>query len=170
MLAPCPRPALSAPHLPRPFDSVTLMVLAAGGMTMRAGYRSSVDIDWAGFDPWRVQAVRHRLVEHPLLQPDPLIDLGKRLERQGRVRTHSNDAEPGTPFNAAPRLHPHRRPAGETLQRIRSAVERIGLHMSSRHIAPFRQVLDELKPRIDRVRSRHVLPRWLDLRHLAEPR
>ncbi len=80
-----------------------------------------VEVDWPSFDPWRIQPVRHRLMEHPLLQPDQLVELGKRLEVDGRVRTHSNVAQAGTPFNSAPRLHPNRMSAADTLQRIRDA-------------------------------------------------
>lgn len=80
-----------------------------------------LDVDWGAFAPWRIQAVRHRLAHHPLLQPAALIELGGRLESRGRVRTHSNAVEAGTSFNEAPRLHPNARTAGETLAHIRDA-------------------------------------------------
>lgn len=80
-----------------------------------------VELDWSGFDPWRIQGFRHRLMDHPLLQPDQLVALGGRLEAQGRVRTHSNEVEAGTSFNNAPRLHPNRRSATDTLEHIADA-------------------------------------------------
>lgn len=80
-----------------------------------------VELDWSTFDPWRIQPFRHRLMGHPLLQPEALVALGERLEVQGRVRTHSNEAAAGTSFNQAPRLHPNNRSATDTLQHIAEA-------------------------------------------------
>ena len=88
---------------------------------MKDASSRNLELDWSGFDPWRIQPLRHHLMEHPLLQPDQLVALGARLEVDGRVRTHSNDAEAGTPFNTAPRLHPNRRSATETLEHIGEA-------------------------------------------------
>jgi len=120
---------------------------------MSANVSRLVDVDWAAFDPWRIQATTHRLMEHPLMQPDQLIELGKRLETDGRVRTHSSGAEAGTPFNTAPRLHPNRKTAAETLQQIRDAKAWMSL-LNVQTDATYRtlvdEVLDELKPGIDR--------------------
>ena len=80
-----------------------------------------VQLDWDAFDPWSIVPVRHRLVDHPLLQSDALVDLGRRLEQRGSVRTHSDEATAATPFNAAPRLHPNRAGAAQTLARIAEA-------------------------------------------------
>ena len=80
-----------------------------------------IELDWARFDPWRVQPVRHRLPAHPDLAMDAIVRLGQRLEGQGRIRKHSSDATPETPFNNAPGLHPHRRSAGDTLADIANA-------------------------------------------------
>jgi len=121
---------------------------------MSASISRLVDVDWAAFDPWRIQAVTHRLMEHPLLQPDQLIELGKRLETDGRVRTHSSGAEAGTPFNTAPRLHPNRKTAAETLQQIRDAKAWMSL-LNVQTDATYRtlvdEVLDELKTGVDRL-------------------
>ncbi|GAP66352.1 transcription factor jumonji/aspartyl beta-hydroxylase [Mizugakiibacter sediminis] len=80
-----------------------------------------LQLEWPGFDPWRIQAVAHRLSGHPLLQLAALIELGRRLERRGLVRTHSDGASAGTPFNDAPSLHPNARSAADTLGDIRDA-------------------------------------------------
>ncbi|GAA0717925.1 cupin-like domain-containing protein [Dokdonella soli] len=112
-----------------------------------------VDVDWSAFDPWRIQAVQHRLMEHPLLQPDQLIELGKRLEIDGRVRTHSNEAVAGTPFNTAPRLHPNRKSAAETLQQIRDAkawMSLLNVQSDPTYRTLVDEVLDELKVGVDR--------------------
>jgi hypothetical protein len=113
-----------------------------------------VEVDWKTFDPWRIQPVRHRLMEHPLLQPGELMELGQRLEADGRVRTHSSDAEPGTPFNAAPRLHPNRMSAAETLQGIRDAkawMSLLNVQSDPTYRTLVDEVLDELKPGVDRL-------------------
>ncbi len=80
-----------------------------------------LEIDWAGFDPWRIQEVCHRLSGHPLLQPDALADLGQRLEKTGQFLTYSNQANADTPFLQAARLHPNHRPVVETLRNIHQA-------------------------------------------------
>jgi len=109
-------------------------------------------VDWTKFDPWRIQPVQHRLGSHHLLQPDQLIELGRRLEVGGLVRTHSDKASAGTPFNDAPSMHPNRRSAEETLGRIREA----GAWMSLLNVQTdevYRKlvdtVIDELKPGIE---------------------
>lgn len=102
-----------------------------------------VDVDWAAFDPWRIQPVRHRLAEHPLLQMDALIELGKRLESKGRVRTHSSGAEPGSSFNAAPRLHPNRLSVTDTLQQIRDAKAWMSL-LNVQSDPVYRQLVDDV--------------------------
>lgn len=120
---------------------------------MSADARRLIDVDWDAFDPWRISGVRHRLAEHPLLQPDALIELGKRLEVDGRVRTHSSNADAGTPFNAAPRLHPNRKPAAETLSRIREAkawMSLLNVQTDPVYRGLVDEVLDELKAEIDR--------------------
>lgn len=121
---------------------------------MNQNVRRLVEVDWAAFDPWRIQAVTHRLMEHPLLQPDQLVELGKRLEQNGRVRTHSSDATAGTPFNTAPRLHPNRKSAAETLQQIRDAkawMSLLNVQTDPTYRGLVDEVLDQLKPDIDRV-------------------
>lgn len=78
-------------------------------------------IDGESFDPWSIQAVEHSLMSHPLLQLDSIMALGQRLEAAGRVRTHSGEAQAGTPFNTAPSLHPNRKGAAATLGDIANA-------------------------------------------------
>ncbi|MBN8727815.1 MAG: cupin-like domain-containing protein [Xanthomonadales bacterium] len=113
-----------------------------------------VDVDWSRFDPWRIQSVQHSLGGHALLQPDELVALGQRLEDAGRVRTHSDAAAPGTPFNTAPRLHPNRRSAAETLRDIGNARAWMSL-LNVQTDATYRnlvdEVLDGLRPGVERV-------------------
>ncbi|OOG53854.1 hypothetical protein B0E47_11655 [Rhodanobacter sp. B05] len=119
---------------------------------MNSSVVERVSVDWAEFDPWRIRPVRHRLMEHPLLQLDALTELGKRQEAKGRVRTHSSGAGPGTPFNVAPRLHPHRMSAADTLRGIRDAkawMSLLNVQSDPLYRTLVDEVLDGLKPGID---------------------
>lgn len=80
-----------------------------------------LEVDWNKFDPWRIQAVKRRLEALPALQLPSLIELGKRLEVVGRVRTHSHDATADTAFNNAPQLHPKTKGVEATLGDIDNA-------------------------------------------------
>lgn len=112
-----------------------------------------MSVDWGKFDPWRIQKVAHSLGEHYLLQADQLLELGKRLDEQGRVRTHSNDVTAGTPFNDAPSLHPNRKSARDTIARIREAAAWTSL-LNVQSDPTYRklvdEVLDELAPEVER--------------------
>ena len=119
---------------------------------MNAEAARLIDVDWNAFDPWRIQPVRHRLMQHPLMQLPALVELGKRLEARGRVRTHSNDATAGTPFNNAPRLHPNPKSAATTLQDIEQArawTSLLNVQTDDTYRRLVDEVLDELRPRID---------------------
>lgn len=120
-------------------------------MDMRA---SLVDIDWQAFEPWRIQAVGHRLMRHPWLDAEPLIEPGRRLEGRRCVRTHGNEAAAGTPFNGAPDLHPNPRSAVETMQQIAGArawMSLLNVQSDPTYRTLVDEVLDELKLGIDRV-------------------
>ncbi|MET3650916.1 lysine-specific demethylase [Dyella japonica] len=113
-----------------------------------------IEVDWGTFDPWRIQAVRHRLMDHPLLQLPSLVELSKRLESRGRVRTHSSDATPGTPFNTAPKLHPNHMTAASTLQQIEQAkawMSLLNVQTDDTYRTLVDDVLDDVKPGVDRV-------------------
>lgn len=113
-----------------------------------------VDVDWQAFDPWKVTPVRHRLDQHPLLQIESLIELGKRLEALGRIRTHSSEAYAGTAFNHAPMLYPNACAAADTLANIASAkawMSLLNIQTDDLYRTLVDAVLDELKPAIDRV-------------------
>jgi hypothetical protein len=113
-----------------------------------------IEVDRDTFDPWRIRAVRHRLAEHPLLQLPALVELGKRLESRGRVRTHTSDATPGTPFNSAPKLHPNTMSAASTLERIEQAkawMSLLNVQTDDTYRTLVDHVLDGIKPVIDPV-------------------
>ena len=110
-----------------------------------------MDIDWDAFDPWHVQAVRHRLMEHPLLQPARLVEFGRRLERAAQLYSFSNDVTAGTNFSEAGNTNPNRKSAQETVQDIAHAKA----WMLLRHVQgdpAYRglvdAVLDEIKPQV----------------------
>src|SRR6185295_20400386 len=102
-------------------------------------------------DRQRIQAVTHRLIDHPLLQPDQLVELGKRLERVGRIRTHSNDVSAGIPFNHAPSMHPNKKAAEETLRNIGNAqawLSLLNVQSDDIYRTLVDEVLDSIKPSI----------------------
>ena len=64
-----------------------------------------IAFDEAAFEPMRILAVRHALMEHPLLQFPSLVELAGRLARGGSVRSHSDQARSSTDFASAPSTH-----------------------------------------------------------------
>ncbi len=111
-----------------------------------------LDLDWATFDAWKVQPVRHRLQEHPLLRPGRVVEFGARHERAGRVRTHGNSATAGTPFNDAPSLHPNNKSAAQTLSDIEHAkawMSLLNIQTDEVYRTLVDTVLDEVRPRIE---------------------
>ena len=106
------------------------------------------------FDPWRVQAVRHSLSSHPLLQMDSLRELGKRLEARGRIRTHSDQAKPDTPFNSAPETHPSGKRGTEALADVTKAgawTSLLNVQSDEIYRTLVDEVLDSLEPTVDAV-------------------
>jgi hypothetical protein len=112
-----------------------------------------IHLDPARFEPWKIQAVTHALADHPLLQIDALVELGRRQQQRKLVRTHSSAATAGTSFADAPNLHPNARDAVTTL----ADIERAGAWMSLLNVQAdpiYRrlvdEVLDEVKPIVER--------------------
>jgi hypothetical protein len=113
---------------------------------------SLLRFDTAAFDPWRVQAVEHSLMSHPLLQLENVIELGKRLESQGRVRSHTALARAETPFNQAPQLHPNPKSAAETLGDIGKAgawMSLLYVHTDPLYRTLVDEVLDDVRPIVE---------------------
>lgn len=111
-----------------------------------------IELEWASFDPWRIIPVRHRLCQHPLLQPDALVALGERLEARGSVRTHGNKAKAGTPFNSAPDMFPNAKSAAETLRSIRDAkawMSLLNVQGDDTYRALVGEVLDSVQPMVE---------------------
>ncbi|HEY0194545.1 MAG TPA: cupin-like domain-containing protein [Kofleriaceae bacterium] len=102
-----------------------------------------IHVDPATFDPWKVQAVTHALSDHPLLQLDALIELGKRQQARKLVRTHSADATAGTSFADAPQLHPNAQGAATTLADIANAKAWMSL-LNVQADPTFRALIDEI--------------------------
>jgi len=113
-----------------------------------------LSIDWPRFNPWQICQVEHQLMSHPLLRPARLVELGKRLEARGQIRTHSRNAAAGTPFNDAPSLHPNAQSAAATLGDIANAsawLSLLNVQTDDIYRSLVDAVLDELKPDVDRV-------------------
>jgi hypothetical protein len=102
-----------------------------------------IELDWKNFQPWKVAPVHHRLSDHYLLQSDQLIELSKRLEQRGRIRTHASSATADTPFNEAPAIHPNSASAAETLKRIQDAKAWLSL-LNVQTDATYRQLVDDV--------------------------
>lgn len=60
--------------------------------------RAWIELDWNQFQPWRIMAVKHHVQTHPLLQWDPLLGLGKRLESISQLLQLDQDATADTRF------------------------------------------------------------------------
>ena len=113
-----------------------------------------IEFDEAAFDPWRIMAVRHHLSDHPLLQPDALVALGERLEARGSIRSHSNNAKPGTPFNSAQELFPNPKSAVDTLRAIRDAkawTSLLNVQIDPIYRALVGEVLGSVRPQVERL-------------------
>lgn len=118
----------------------------------RLSAHALIEFDPASFDPWRIQAVRHRLVEHPLLRPEALVGLGTRLEARGSVRTHGNGAKPGTPFNSAPDMFPNGKSAADTLRSIGDAkawMSLLNVQSDDVYRELVGEVLDSVQPMVE---------------------
>jgi hypothetical protein len=112
-----------------------------------------IALDPRTFDPWSICSVTHQLADHPLLQIDALVELGKRQQARKLVRTHSSDAVAATSFGDAPDLHPNEKNAEETLANIAEA--RAWLSLLNVQADPvyrrfIDEVLDEIRPEIER--------------------
>src|SRR5512146_2873700 len=102
-----------------------------------------IRIDPGTFDPWKIQAVTHALSDHPLLQLDALVELGRRQQERKLVRTHSAAATAGTSFADAPNLHPNRKDAATTLAGIESAQAWMSL-LNVQTDPVYRRLIDEV--------------------------
>ncbi|MEP6859769.1 MAG: cupin-like domain-containing protein [Deltaproteobacteria bacterium] len=108
-----------------------------------------IHVDTAKFEPWKIQALTHSLANHPLLQIDALVELGKRQQQRNLVRTHSADAEAGTSFADAPSLHPNQQGAETTLADIANArawMSLLNVQADPIYRAFIDEVLDGVKP------------------------
>ncbi len=105
-----------------------------------------------GFDPWRVQAVKHHLSGHPLLQLDSIVELGRRQEERRLVRTHSDQATAASSFADAPKLHPNTKSAATTLAGIAEAkawMSLLNIQADPVYRAFIDEVLDGVKPIVE---------------------
>lgn len=120
---------------------------------MHASTAALIEMDWENFDPWRIQPVRHTMADHPLLQPDQLIALGKRFQGSSHLFTFNNNAGADANFDDVARLYPNRRSVTDTVQGINDAKA----WMLLRHVqadptyrALIDRALDPIMPHIER--------------------
>ena len=111
-----------------------------------------IHVDPTTFEPWKIQALTHSLSDHPLLQIDALVELGKRQEARKLVRTHSSDATAGTSFAEAPKLHANTAGAAATLEGIAKArawMSLLNVQADPIYRAFIDEILDEVKPIVE---------------------
>jgi len=111
-----------------------------------------IHIDSATFEPWKIQALTHALSDHPLLQIDALVELGKRQQARNLVRTHSADATAATSFAEAPKLHPNQQGAETTLADIANArawMSLLNVQADPTYRAFIDEILEEVRPIVD---------------------
>jgi len=107
-----------------------------------------IDMDWDAFDPWRIQGFKHALTEHPLLQSEQLVELGKRCRGTPRWYAFNSNVTAGTDFDEAGQLFPTAQSAVDSLRDIGKANAWVLL----RHIQAdplYRELVDDV---IDSVR------------------
>jgi hypothetical protein len=112
-----------------------------------------IHLDPGTFEPWKIQALTHALADHPLLQLDALVELGKRQQARKLVRTHSADATAGTSFAEAPNLHPNAKDAVTTLADIAKAkawMSLLNVQADPVYRRLIDEILDEVRPIVDR--------------------
>src|SRR5262249_48732695 len=112
-----------------------------------------IDFDDATFEPQHIMPVRHKLMNHPLLQLPALLELGKRLGAKGPVPSPSADAKPGTNFATAPETHKPQFSVEETLQRIEEAEAWMALHnvqTDPLYRTLVEDVLNDIRPRVEK--------------------
>jgi Cupin-like domain len=111
-----------------------------------------IHVDPVKFEPWKIQALTHSLEDHPLLQIEALVELGKRQEARKLVRTHSADATAGTSFADAPTVAPNKAGAVATLEGIANArawMSLLNVQADPIYRAFIDEILDEVKPIVE---------------------
>ena len=104
------------------------------------------------FAPWKIAALTHDLSDHPLLQLDALVELGRRQQARKLVRTHTAAATAATSFADAPTLHPTGKTAEETLRDVARAnawMSLLNVQADPIYRAFIDEILDELRPALD---------------------
>jgi hypothetical protein len=109
-----------------------------------------IEFDEQAFAPMRIMEVHHRLVGHPLLELESLVELAKRMEKNGSFRFHNDKAEAGTSFVNATKTHKVDLPPHEIVSRIETAGAWLALHHVQRDPV-YRELVDEV---LDHVRPR----------------
>ena len=119
---------------------------------MQAARGTRIHFDAAAFDPMRVMAVRHQFSDHPLLQLDKLVALGKRLAASNSVRWHNDQAQQDSSFNQAPETHRAQWDAAQTLERIEDAkawCSLLNVQQDPEYRGLVDEILDDVLPRVE---------------------
>ncbi|MBS2032790.1 MAG: cupin-like domain-containing protein [Deltaproteobacteria bacterium] len=117
-----------------------------------AYFNPGITFDIGAYHPFKVMAVQHQLMDHPLLKLERLVELGDRLAKTGSVRHHNDQAKPDTNFVFAPESHRARLSPAETLRQIEKAQAWLALHNVQQdpvYRGLVDEVLDFVKPLVD---------------------
>src|SRR5262245_16301508 len=112
-----------------------------------------IHLDPLAFEPWKIQSLTHSLIDHALLQIEPIVELGKRQQERKLVRTHSADATAGTSFADAPHLHPNQQGTAATLEGIAEArawMSLLNVQTDPIYRKLVDEILDEVRPIVER--------------------
>ncbi|MGO4503725.1 MULTISPECIES: JmjC domain-containing protein [unclassified Dyella] len=120
---------------------------------MSESTKTFIEMDWDAFDPWRIQPLKHCLTDHPLLQTEQLVELGKRCRGTKLWYAFNSNVSAGTDFDDAASLFPTAKSAVDSLRDISAAKAWVLL----RHIQAdplYRELVDAvinpIKPQIER--------------------
>ncbi|HVE86494.1 MAG TPA: hypothetical protein VND93_26740, partial [Myxococcales bacterium] len=89
----------------------------------------------------------------PLLQLGPLVDLARRLDEKGSIRSHDGAVKPDTSFVTAPQQHPAKLSPVQTIEQIEKAGAWMALHHVQQDDLYRRlvdEILDEVRPRVEK--------------------
>jgi hypothetical protein len=110
-----------------------------------------ISLAWDEFDPMRVTPLTHTFTDHPLLQRDALVELGRRCRGTNRWYSFASGVQPGTDFDTAAAMYPSGQSAVASLGAIEDAKSWVLL----RHIQAdpmYRTLVDQaFEPIIDRI-------------------
>ena len=123
-----------------------------------------IEFDEMQFDPMKICAVKHDLVNHPLLQLPSLVALAERMAEK-YIRFHKGDVKPSTSFEKAPQENGLDMPPVQVIRDIEEAGAWLSLHhiqQDPEYRKLVLEVLDGVRDRVCRKDSwMHNFAGWI---------